>query len=261
MSDIFISYARPDQALAQSLADDLKARGFRVWWDTELLGSDDYYEVIYAALSNAMAAVVIWSKNSCHSRYVRDEARFALQKEKLIATRAADFNVDDIPFGFQGQHTEDVNQRDRIVRAIERLGVKPLTEPLPTDEAAAWDKVKDTKDPDRLIEYLAQYPSSPHKAQAFQLAQALFNEGVTSSKPEIAGLRTSAIGAFFQGMTFRIPVFQFKSQSVWSSIGLGIGIFLLYQIIGGIALGGGLVAHALTQLAQNRYLSTGESRT
>jgi hypothetical protein len=52
MSDIFISYARPDQTLAQSLAEDLKGRGFKVWWDTELLGSDDFYEVIYTALSN-----------------------------------------------------------------------------------------------------------------------------------------------------------------------------------------------------------------
>jgi hypothetical protein len=33
MSDIFISYARPDQTLAQSLAEDLKGRGFKVWWD------------------------------------------------------------------------------------------------------------------------------------------------------------------------------------------------------------------------------------
>jgi hypothetical protein len=41
ISDIFVSYARPDQARAQSLAEDLKSRGFKVWWDTELLGSDD----------------------------------------------------------------------------------------------------------------------------------------------------------------------------------------------------------------------------
>jgi hypothetical protein len=95
VSEIFISYARPDQVLAQSLADDLKGRGFKVWWDTELFGSDDFYEVIYTALSNAKAAIVIWSKESCRSKFVRDEARFALQREKLIATKASDFNVDD----------------------------------------------------------------------------------------------------------------------------------------------------------------------
>jgi hypothetical protein len=88
----------------------------------ELLGSDDFYEVIYSALLNAKAAIVIWSKNSCRSRFVRDEARFALQKEKLIATKVSDFNVDEIPFGFQGQHTEDVSERDKIVRAIAKLG-------------------------------------------------------------------------------------------------------------------------------------------
>jgi TIR domain len=81
VSDIFISYARPDQQLAQSIADDLKARGFKVWWDTELLGSDDFYDVIYSALSNAKAAIVIWTKNSCHSRFVRDEARLLSRRK------------------------------------------------------------------------------------------------------------------------------------------------------------------------------------
>jgi TIR domain len=59
VADIFISYARPDRAIAEALATNLMARGYSVWWDAELLGSDDFYEVILEALRNAKAAIVI----------------------------------------------------------------------------------------------------------------------------------------------------------------------------------------------------------
>jgi hypothetical protein len=231
MSDIFISYARPDQPLAQSLADDLKTRGFKVWWDTELLGSDDFYEVIYTALSNAKAAIVIWTKNSCHSRFVRDEARFALQKEKLVATKAPDCSFDDIPFGFQGQHTEDVTQRDKIILAVERLGAKSSTDSTLEDEAKAWEKANTSKDPDQLVQFVDRYPTSPNRRTALLLVRTLSAQGATSGKPEIADLRTGKVGAFFQGLTFRIPRFQLSAQGLWSSIGLSIG-FVLLTILG-----------------------------
>ena len=59
MSDVFVSYAREDRSLAQALAEDLENRGCRVWWDAQLVGSDDFQEVILAALARARAAVVI----------------------------------------------------------------------------------------------------------------------------------------------------------------------------------------------------------
>ena len=67
MSNVFISYSRADRALAEGLARDLQARGYRGWWDAELVGSDDFYEVILEALRQAKAAVVIWTKNSAKS--------------------------------------------------------------------------------------------------------------------------------------------------------------------------------------------------
>jgi len=33
MADVFLSYAREDQAFAQRLAQALEAEGFSVWWD------------------------------------------------------------------------------------------------------------------------------------------------------------------------------------------------------------------------------------
>jgi TIR domain len=59
MTDIFISYSRADRALAEALSNDLKARGYRVWWDADLVGSDDFYEAILQAMNDAKAAIVI----------------------------------------------------------------------------------------------------------------------------------------------------------------------------------------------------------
>ena len=36
MTDIFVSYARPDEPHADRLAEALRAEGFRVWRDDEL---------------------------------------------------------------------------------------------------------------------------------------------------------------------------------------------------------------------------------
>jgi hypothetical protein len=40
--DVFISYAREDQAAARELAYFLEAQGHRVWWDMSLRGGEDY---------------------------------------------------------------------------------------------------------------------------------------------------------------------------------------------------------------------------
>jgi TIR domain len=57
MSNVFISYARQDRSLAEGLARDLEGRGYRVWWDAELVGSDDFQDVILVALTKARAAI------------------------------------------------------------------------------------------------------------------------------------------------------------------------------------------------------------
>lgn len=124
MPDVFISYAREDIEVVRGLAGYLKGQGFAVWWDTEILASDDFHDAILNALTSARAAIVIWTKHSVRSFFVRDEARYALVRKKLIAVKSPDLPYDNIPFGFQCQHTDDVSDRDRIVAALQKLGAK-----------------------------------------------------------------------------------------------------------------------------------------
>lgn len=231
MADIFISYAREDQALAKALASDFEGRGFAVWWDTELLGSDDYYEVILAALAEAKAAIVIWTRSSAKSGFVRDEARYALHKKKLVACRSPDLDVIEIPFGFQGQHTELVSERDRIVQAAEKLGARPAPRPVPkepdpTEAEAAWEVAKTANSPEPLLAYLEAYKSSAHHAEAIERLRQVLSHGQPSKKGG-ATFTTGYLSAFLSGLTFRVPEFQLSTAGTISSIGLVVAFVAL----------------------------------
>lgn len=84
MTDIFISYSRNDAATARRFADALEAAGHRVWWDDALRSGDAFDEKIEQALRGAKAVVVLWSKTSVTSRWVRAEATLADRNKVLV---------------------------------------------------------------------------------------------------------------------------------------------------------------------------------
>ena len=84
MPDIFLSYNREDQAKARLFADAFAAEGFQVWWDTTLRAGEAYDEVTERALREAGAVVVLWSKKSAASRWVRAEATVAHRQKTLV---------------------------------------------------------------------------------------------------------------------------------------------------------------------------------
>jgi outer membrane biosynthesis protein TonB len=81
MSDIFISYASPDRPFAQKLSHALEQQDFSVWWDRTIAPGKTFDEVIEAALSEASSVIVVWSKMSVTSQWVRAEAGDAWQGE------------------------------------------------------------------------------------------------------------------------------------------------------------------------------------
>src|SRR4051794_41417795 len=74
MSDVFVSYARSDEAHANRAADALRSAGYRVWRDDELPAHRAYADVIEERLKDAKAVVVLWSADAAKSQWVRAEA-------------------------------------------------------------------------------------------------------------------------------------------------------------------------------------------
>jgi adenylate cyclase len=97
LADVFISYARPDEPAARRLARALQNAGLNVWWDAELPAHRAYSEVIERNLAEAKAVVVLWSKASAKSQWVRAEADFARNAGKLVQAQL-DGSMPPLPF-------------------------------------------------------------------------------------------------------------------------------------------------------------------
>ena len=97
MADVFVSYARPDEASATIVADALRAEGYAVWRDDELPAHRVYGEVIEERLRLARAVVVLWSAEAAKSQWVRAEADAARGIGTLIQANL-DGCVPPLPF-------------------------------------------------------------------------------------------------------------------------------------------------------------------
>lgn len=84
MASLFISYAHEDFALAERLAGVLENCGHRVWWDRRLLAGSAFTEAIENAIHDSDHLLVLWSKNSTGSSWVRDEAAMVRDCRKLV---------------------------------------------------------------------------------------------------------------------------------------------------------------------------------
>jgi hypothetical protein len=102
MSDIFISYKREEQAIARNLANALEGEGWTVWWDPKLRAGEHFNDVIEKALKESKCVVVMWSKRSVESQYVKHEANYALRRNKLVPVMIEEV---ELPFRFEDLHT------------------------------------------------------------------------------------------------------------------------------------------------------------
>jgi len=81
---IFISYAAEDRERAKALAHALEQRGWPVWWDRKIRLGESFDEAIEQALSDSRCVLVLWTKASTASRWVRSEASEAAARGVLI---------------------------------------------------------------------------------------------------------------------------------------------------------------------------------
>ncbi|MBC2653110.1 MULTISPECIES: TIR domain-containing protein [Novosphingobium] len=98
---LFISYARADRERVRPLAAALEAAGHRLWWDALIDGGAAFAKVIEQELDSADAVIVVWSAQSIHSDWVRDEAAHARDRKRLVAIT---LDRAEPPLGFRQYH-------------------------------------------------------------------------------------------------------------------------------------------------------------
>ncbi len=141
MNDIFISYKREEQAEARKLADALEQEGWSVWWDLKLRAGQDFDDVIEEVLQKAKCVIVLWSKESVKSRYVKAEAAYALEHNKLVPVAIEEVKLS---FLFARIHTPqligwngsaNVPEYRRLVEDITAIaGTPSVTKPAPSEK-------------------------------------------------------------------------------------------------------------------------------
>ncbi len=105
MTDVFISYASEDRRLAECLANCLTQVGWSVWWDRNIIIGQAYDLAIEHQLQIARTVVVLWSKHSVVSEWVKNEAALASERGVLIPA-----NIDNIklPLEFRRKQTANL---------------------------------------------------------------------------------------------------------------------------------------------------------
>ena len=145
MSDIFISYAREDRDRAEQLARAFERQGWTVWWDKVIPPGRKFADVIGEELAGAKAVVVLWSRTSVASDWVKDEAQEGSARGVLIPVLVEKVSP---PYGFRQVQTADLSEWDGsdanadlqgLMSGVADVIKKPVTKPLRLTDADADD--------------------------------------------------------------------------------------------------------------------------
>jgi hypothetical protein len=133
MTRLFLSYARgDDEPFVARLYDDLKARGFDVWWDRASIPSRalTFHQEIRDAIAARERLVLVVGPKAVTSDYVRQEWQFALREDKVVTPilRLGEYSL--VPDELRLLHTEDFRDDARYEFGLDNL-VRQLSQPPP----------------------------------------------------------------------------------------------------------------------------------
>jgi len=101
MSDIFLSYKSEDRQRAKIIAEALKQHGYSVWWDKIIPPGKTFDQVIEEALDAARCVIVLWSRESVSSDWVKNEVREGTRRHILVPVL-----IDDVKIPFEFKHIQ-----------------------------------------------------------------------------------------------------------------------------------------------------------
>ena len=127
MADVFVSYASEDRERVRAIVEAIEQAGFSVWWDRRIGVGSSFDREIERELGIARCVVVVWSKASVESDWVRDEAQIGHERNVLVPVR-----IDDVrpPLGFGRTQTADLSNCQAVHDAEGRLLLEAVSDCL-----------------------------------------------------------------------------------------------------------------------------------
>ena len=130
---VFVSYAHEDTKFAEKLAKELNAAGIDVSIDRSILKSGDLiHEVLLKAVLEADAFIILWSKNSKDSNYIKLELNMAFgQRANNPDYRIIAILTDETPphvtikpfFNIEMKHGYDSSKVKKIIDDIKKIKI------------------------------------------------------------------------------------------------------------------------------------------
>ena len=201
-SDIFISYSNSDLDIARTLAESLEKKGWSVWWDRRIPPGLTFDQVIEKALNETKCVIVLWSKDSINSSWVKEEASEGLRRNILVPALIDDVKI---PLGFKRLPAANLvdwsgasqhSGFDEIGDAITTIVGKPKsaeTEKSSESKKQVESKVS-RKKPEVKVQAKKRLPKErsqdifiSHSSQDLEFVEALVDliEATLKIKPEI----------------------------------------------------------------------------
>ena len=134
MAQIFLSYARDDQARAERVAGALEAAGHDVWWDGRIDPGSRFSAEIAKALEAADVVLVLWSAASIDSPWVQDEAAFGRDHGRLVPALLGRVEP---PLGFRQFQAVDLGKTGRKIDPLVQAIAAKLGKPKPQSRRSA----------------------------------------------------------------------------------------------------------------------------
>ncbi len=184
---VFVSYSHEDRDRVAPLVKRFRRRRWEVWWDRENRIGVEWRNVIEDRLRHAGCIVVVWTRWSVKSHWVRDEAETAANRGVLVPVRFDDveppigfreFQYADL-VGWQGERRQELNRMVRAIAALLAGAVDVAAWPsLVNDSSSSRGGVREARSfVARLRAQTNMFKQNPAAAEA--LSEALAGVGST----------------------------------------------------------------------------------
>jgi len=116
MADIFISHSTADHERLTPLLDLLERQGWTTWWSPQLRRGSPFDDEIKAQLGAAKCVLVVWSRDSVRSDYVKSEAEKGRTRGILIPVFLDEV---DVPMPYERLQGSRLFEPDGTLREAE----------------------------------------------------------------------------------------------------------------------------------------------
>lgn len=185
--DVFISYKREQRALSEQVKRKLIQAGYTAVTDLNISNNEDFGDAIDTMIRTAKLTLVLWTKASAASDWVRKEARLARDLEKAgkrnkyLGVMVEDVDL-DMPADLRGLQMVDVHDSGldqsgmvRLLEAVRDILGTELQQNIQTAEASSvalaeewqlYDLARSINVAESYKRYLERYPNGEFASDA-----------------------------------------------------------------------------------------------